>query len=234
MSLLSGSSGPKGGDAGQKTSRPGSVPTLTEREFEAAVLQSEGPVLIVFSAEWSAPCRQVAPEIDAFAVEMSGKVSVAKFDIDRSPTLARELRVTSVPTFMVFSDRRIVDMVAGPLTRQKMRQMVEPFLPRSEGAVQPLELLELLRSGEVVPIDTRDEAAFKRAHLPGAVHFALDQIELRLAELHMLPARPVLYCRSGDQTKALAERLAEQEMPVAYLERGLLGWEAEGLPVERP
>jgi thioredoxin 1/putative thioredoxin len=62
---------------------------------------------------------------------------------------------------------------------------------------------------------------------------ALEEIENRLAELHMFQARPVLYCRSGDKTKALAERLTEQGLPVAFLEGGLLGWEAEALPIER-
>jgi thioredoxin 1/putative thioredoxin len=31
----------------------------------------------------------------------------------------------------------------------------------------------------------------------------------------------------------MAEKLAEQGVPVAFLEGGLLAWEAEGLPIER-
>jgi thioredoxin 1/putative thioredoxin len=42
-----------------------------------------------------------------------------------------------------------------------------------------------------------------------------------------------VYCRSGDKTKELADRLAQQGMPVAFLEGGILAWEAEGLPIER-
>ena len=49
----------------------------------------------------------------------------------------------------------------------------------------------------------------------------------------MLQGQPVLYCRSGDKTKELAEKLAEQGMPVAFLEGGMLAWEADGLPIER-
>jgi thioredoxin 1/putative thioredoxin len=61
----------------------------------------------------------------------------------------------------------------------------------------------------------------------------LETIESRLAELHMLKGQPVLYCRSGDRAKELSEKLAEQGMPVAFLEGGLLAWEADGLPIER-
>ena len=38
----------------------------------------------------------------------------------------------------------------------------------------------------------------------------------------------------GEQTKELAAKLAEEGTPVAYLEGGVLAWEAEGFPVDRP
>ncbi len=49
----------------------------------------------------------------------------------------------------------------------------------------------------------------------------------------MMQGQPVLYCRSGDKTKELAQKLEEQGVPVAFLEGGLLGWESEGLPIQR-
>ena len=61
----------------------------------------------------------------------------------------------------------------------------------------------------------------------------LDAFAGLLAELHMLTGQPVLYCRSGDRTKELSAKLAAQGMPVAFLEGGILAWEAEGLPIEK-
>jgi thioredoxin 1/putative thioredoxin len=83
-------------------------------------------------------------------------------------------------------------------------------------------------------VDTREAPAFGRAHVPGAVNLPFEGIQGRLAELHMLAGQPVVYCRSGDKTKELAASLAEQGVQVAFLEGGFLGWESEGLPVERP
>lgn len=232
MALLSGATrGTGSGTTGTKGG--GAVPTITEREFEQAVLRSELPVLIEFTADWCAPCKQIAPDVEAFAEEVRGKAKVVKIDIDRAPMLARELQVKSVPTFMVFAEQRIADAVVGAIGKKKMREMMDPFLPRAEGALKPIELAGLLREGAVVAVDTRDIGAYKRAHVPGAAHMPIEEIESRLAELHMFPARPVLYCRSGDKTKALADRLNEQGLPVAFLEGGLLGWEAEALPIER-
>jgi len=209
------------------------IPTITEQDFEQEVLRTELPVLLEFSAEWCQPCKQIAPEVAAFAKEMEGKVSVRKVDIDRSPLLARELRIQSVPTFMVFMQGRPVDAVVGAIGKKKLKELVEPFLPRAEGALKPVELAQLIREGRVVPVDTRDAAAYKRAHLPGAAHIPLEEIESRLAELHMLAGQPVLYCRAGDKTKTMAEKLAAEGMPIMFAEGGLLGWEAEGLPIER-
>ena len=50
----------------------------------------------------------------------------------------------------------------------------------------------------------------------------------------MLAGAPVLYCRAGDKTKELAEKLANEGAPVPFLEGGILGWESAGLPLERP
>ena len=111
---------------------------------------------------------------------------------------------------------------------------IDPFLPRAEGAIKPEELAMLLKEGRVCTVDTREAPVFARAHLPGAVNMPAAEIETRLAELHMLPATPVVYCRSGDQTKDLAAKLAEQGIPVAFLEGGVLAWEAAGFRLERP
>ena len=222
---------------GLKPSKPvnkaEAIPTISEQDFEQEVLRPELPVLIEFSAEWCQPCKTIAPEVAAFAKEMEGKVNVRKVDIDRSPLLARELRIQSVPTFMLFSQGRPVDAVVGAVGKKKLREMVEPFLPRAEGALKAIELAQLIREGRVVPVDTRDAAAYGRAHLPGAKHMALEELESRLAELHMMSAQPVLYCRSGDKTKAMAEKLAAEGVPVMFLEGGMLAWESEGLPIER-
>jgi len=234
MVLLGGGMGGRPGGAlpgaGGSASK---IPTISEKEFEQAVLRSELPVLIQFTADWCAPCKQIAPEVEAFAEEVRGKASVVKVDIDRAPTLAAQLRVKSVPTFMVFAEQRIVDMVVGAVKKKKLHEMMDPYLPRAEGALKARELADAIRQKLVVAVDTRDAGAFKRAHIPGAVHFAIEEIEGRLAELHMLEARPVLYCRSGEKTKELAEKLNEQGLPVAFLEGGLLGWESEALPIER-
>jgi len=238
MTILGGFGGRgPGGDApakGQgKGGASGSVPYVTERDFEREVLRSELPVLLEFTADWCQPCKAIAPEVEAFAREMEGKAKVLKVDVDKAPVIAQQLRIQSVPTFMVVAEGRIQDAVVGAIRKKKMQELVEPFLPRAAGAIKPVELAQLLPTGQVVPVDTRDAAAFARAHIPGAQNLPLEEFESRLADRHMMQGQPVLYCRSGDKTKELAQKLEEQGVPVAFLEGGLLGWESEGLPIQR-
>ncbi len=229
MHILGGPKGP-----GAPGAKGGSVPYVTERDFEQSVLLSEMPVLVEFTADWCQPCKTIAPEVEAFAKEVEGKVKVVKVDIDKSQMLAKQLRIQSVPTFMLFVDQRLGDVQVGAIGKKQMRAMVEPFLPRQAGALKARELAELMKQGAVVPVDVRDAAAFARAHLPGATSLPAEEIETRLAELYMLPGQPVLYDRAGERTKELAEKMAAGGNPVAFLEGGILAWEAEGLPVERP
>jgi len=210
------------------------VPEISEKDFELEVLRSELPVLIDFTATWCGPCKTVAPEVDALARELEGKAKVVKIDIDKSKRIATMLRIQNVPTFMVFHRGRPVAADQGVLRKAQLRALIDPFLPRAEGAIRPMELAQLMKEGQVVAVDTREAAAYSRAHIPSAVNMPIDEIEGRLAELHMLPGAPVLYCRSGDKTKDLAAKLTEDGMQVAFLEGGFLGWEAEALPIERP
>lgn len=207
---------------------------VTEQTFENEILRSELPVLVEFGAEWCGPCKTVAPELEALASELSGKAKVVTIDIDQAPLLAREMGIQSVPAFVVFHQGRPIGGRVGAMRRQELRQMLEPVLPRAAGAIKPEEAVQLLKQGRVSLVDTREKPVFDRAHLPGAINIPLEEIEGRLAELHMLPGAPLVYCRAGDRTKELAEKLNQQGIPISFLEGGVLGWEASGFELERP
>lgn len=208
--------------------------TVSESDFEQNVMLSELPVLVEFSAEWCGPCKVMAPELEALSHELKGKAKIVKIDIDRSPTLARQMGVQSVPTFVVFQAGRPVDGRTGALQRAQLRAMLDPFLPRAEGALKPEEVAALLKAGRIRIVDAREPMVYGRAHIAGAINIPVDELDTRMAELHMLGAPAVLYCRSGDRTKEAVAKLTEHGLPVAFLEGGVLGWEAAGFSLERP
>jgi len=223
-----------GGFGGKAPSGESKLKSIGERDFEAEVFRAEGPVLIYFSSQRAGQAGQrTDAEVEAVQTELAEKIKVVKVDIENAPTLVRQLRIQQVPMFMVFAGGRIVDGQAGALGKKALLAMLDPHLPRQAGALKAVEVAELVKRGVISVVDVRDAAAFGRAHVPGSTNLPLEQIEERLAELFMLVGQPVLYCRSGDKTKDLSAKLAEQGTEVGYLEGGFLAWESEGLPIER-
>ena len=205
------------------------LPQITERNFEQEILNSELPVLVEFGAEWCGPC-----ELEALSSELSGKAKIVQIDIDKAPMLARQMGVQSVPTFVVFHQGRPVDGRQGALRKAQLREMLEPLLPRAAGALKPEEVATLLQQRRIALVDAREPQVYARAHIEGAVNIPAAELETRLAELHMLPAIPVLYCRDGKQTQEVAGKLAEQGTPLSFLEGGVLAWESSGFRLARP
>lgn len=92
-----------------------SVLKLTTENFEQEVLKSDKPVLVDFYADWCGPCKMMAPVIDEIAEEKAD-VKVGKLNIDEQMEIARQYRVMSIPTFIVFKNGEAVgrDMGAKP------------------------------------------------------------------------------------------------------------------------
>jgi thioredoxin len=206
---------------------------VTEQDFESEVLVSEVPVLVEFGATWCGPCKVVEPELLALAQEYAGRAKVVGVDIDQSPYLARQLGIQSVPTFLVFHQGRPVTGKAGALKKAQLAELLEPVLPRPAGALKPKEVAQLLKQGHIQLVDIRPSEVYARAHIQGAINIPQADIQTRIEELLDLPSAPVLYCRTGVDSKALAGELAAQGTPVSFLDGGVLGWEGDGFSLER-
>ena len=101
---------------------------VTDKSFEADVLQSEGPVLVDFWAEWCGPCRQIAPALEDLSKDLDGKVTIAKINIDENPATPGKYGVRGIPTMMIFKGGKVAATKVGALPKSKLYEWVQSVL----------------------------------------------------------------------------------------------------------
>jgi thioredoxin 1 len=105
----------------------GSLTQITDNNFDAEVLEAEGPVLVDFWAPWCGPCRVVAPVLEEIASERP-ELRIVKLDIDENPQTAARFQVLSIPTMILFKGGEPVKTVIGAYPKKKLEAELEPAL----------------------------------------------------------------------------------------------------------
>jgi thioredoxin 2 len=98
--------------------------------FDAAVAQSDLPVVVDFWAPWCGPCRMVAPELAKVARTHAGKYLILKVNTDAIPELGERFRIRSIPTMAVFEGGRELGRAAGARPAPDIEAFIESTLAR--------------------------------------------------------------------------------------------------------
>ena len=98
---------------------------ITMDNFEQEVLNSDVPVMIDFWATWCMPCKMLAPVIEELAEEANGAYKVGKIDVDRSPSLAAQFGVMSIPTVIVFKNGEAAEKSVGVVPKNQLEAMLK-------------------------------------------------------------------------------------------------------------
>jgi thioredoxin 1 len=110
------------------------VKYVTDSSFDQDVLQSDKPMLVDFWAEWCAPCRMLAPTIDAIAEQFGANAGVVKVNVDDNTATAQRYGIKGIPTLILFSGGKEVERVVGATSKESIARMIEKHVSVSANA----------------------------------------------------------------------------------------------------
>jgi len=96
------------------------IVNATDATFAAEVLQANLPVLVDFWATWCGPCRMLTPIIEEIAAEYTGKLKVAKVNVDENNETSATYGIRSIPTLILFNNGNIVTIKIGSLSKAQL------------------------------------------------------------------------------------------------------------------
>ncbi len=106
----------------------GKVGEVGDQNFDAEVLNSPVPVLVDFWAAWCAPCRMLAPVVDAIADKYEGKAKVVKLNVDENNLTSMKYNIKGIPTLLLFKDGVIKEQIVGNTTKDNISKMIDNHL----------------------------------------------------------------------------------------------------------
>ena len=106
----------------------GKIAEVGDQSFETEVLNSEVPVLVDFWAAWCAPCRMLAPVVEAIAEKFDGRAKVVKLNVDENMTTSSRYNIKGIPTLLLFKGGVIKEQIVGNTTKDTISKMIENHL----------------------------------------------------------------------------------------------------------
>ena len=110
------------------------VREVSDASFENEVLNSERPVLVDFWAAWCAPCRMLAPTVEAVADKYAATASVVKLNVDDNPSVSQRYGIKGIPTLILFKNGHEEERVVGATSEGAISRMLDKHISTATAA----------------------------------------------------------------------------------------------------
>jgi thioredoxin 1 len=99
---------------------------LNDANFDETVKNT--PFLVVdLWAEWCGPCKMIAPFLDRISEKHSGRMALAKVNVDDHPSLAEKFQVTGIPTLLIFKKGELAGRLTGAMPEAVLDSKIAAF-----------------------------------------------------------------------------------------------------------
>lgn len=86
-----------------------------------------GIYAVKFGAEWCGPCKTINIQLEKMKQEFE-TITFISIDVDDNPELAKEYKISSLPTVILFRDGQVVDRFTGAVKLEPMRKKFKELL----------------------------------------------------------------------------------------------------------
>ncbi|MFM8527928.1 MAG: thioredoxin [bacterium] len=105
----------------------GKLDDVSDGDFQAKVLDAEGPVLVDFWAPWCGPCRAVLPVLEELDGERDD-LTILSLNTDENQETAGKYEVLSIPTMILFKGGEVAKRVVGAMPKARLEAELDPAL----------------------------------------------------------------------------------------------------------
>jgi len=105
-----------------------SISTVCENDFGQKILESRGPILAVFWAPWSEPCRILLSVLENVAKVTKGTFPIVKINADDNLLLSLNYNISSIPTLICFNEGVERDRIIGTASKEAILAKFKSFL----------------------------------------------------------------------------------------------------------
>jgi thioredoxin 1 len=105
-----------------------SIKHVSDATFDKEVSQSDRPVLVDYWAEWCGPCRMIAPILEEVSKDYSGRLQVAKMNVDENQQVPAKFGIRGIPTLMLFKGGELVATKVGALPKAQLTAFLDGHL----------------------------------------------------------------------------------------------------------
>lgn len=101
---------------------------FTAANFEAEVLQAQGPVMVDFYADWCGPCKMMAPLVERMAEKYADQIKIGKLNVEEAMEISDKYNVRNIPTFIFFKDGQPISTHVGGMSSAELEEKIKTFI----------------------------------------------------------------------------------------------------------